>query len=109
MAQKRMRTDPAETDQTRDAARQDVFEYIEIIHNPKRKHQNNACCRPLTSRSDSKDWGCTETRGTYLHAITHDILEERVIHVLPRPVPPVPLPVAMAGQLLPCSYRVKDV
>lgn len=26
---------------TREAARQDVFEYIEMFYNPKRKHRNN--------------------------------------------------------------------
>ena len=41
---------------TRDAARQDVFEYIELFYNPKRKHTNNgACCRPLTSKPDSRN------------------------------------------------------
>jgi putative transposase len=32
---------------TRDAARQDVFEYIELFHNPKRKHTNNGMLSPV--------------------------------------------------------------
>ncbi len=33
---------------TRDAARLDVFDYIEMFYNPTRKHTNNACFHPLT-------------------------------------------------------------
>jgi len=32
---------------TRDAARQDVFEYIELFYNPKRKHTNNGMLSPI--------------------------------------------------------------
>jgi putative transposase len=32
---------------TRDAARQDVFEYIEMFYNPKRKHTNNGMLSPV--------------------------------------------------------------
>ncbi|MBR2573673.1 MAG: transposase [Loktanella sp.] len=32
---------------TRDAARQDVFEYIEMLYNPKRKHTNNGMLSPV--------------------------------------------------------------
>ena len=32
---------------TRDAARQDVFEYIEMFSNPKRKHTNNGMLSPV--------------------------------------------------------------
>lgn len=32
---------------TRDAARQDVFEYTEIFYNPKRKHTNNGMLSPV--------------------------------------------------------------
>ena len=32
---------------TRDAARQDVFEYIELFYNPKRKHTNNGMLSPV--------------------------------------------------------------
>ena len=35
------------TYQTRDAARQDVFEYIELFYNPKRKHTNNGMLSPV--------------------------------------------------------------
>jgi putative transposase len=38
----RRRTHP-----TRDAARQDVFEYIEMFNNPKRKHTNNGMLSPV--------------------------------------------------------------
>ena len=31
---------------TREAARQDVFEYIEMFYNPKRKHTNNGMLSP---------------------------------------------------------------
>ncbi|WP_374592002.1 IS3 family transposase [Novosphingobium sp.] len=36
-----------QTYQTRDAARQDVFEYIEMFYNPKRKHTNNGMLSPV--------------------------------------------------------------
>jgi len=32
---------------TRDAARQDVFDYIEIFYNPTRKHTNNGMLSPV--------------------------------------------------------------
>ena len=32
---------------TRDDARQDVFEYIEMFYNPKRKHTNNGMLSPV--------------------------------------------------------------
>jgi len=32
---------------TREAARQDVFEYIEMFYNPKRKHTNNGMLSPI--------------------------------------------------------------
>jgi transposase len=32
---------------TRDAARQNVFEYIELFYNPKRKHTNNGMLSPV--------------------------------------------------------------
>lgn len=35
------------TYQTREAARQDVFEYIELFYNPKRKHTNNGRLSPV--------------------------------------------------------------
>lgn len=38
---------------TRDAARQGVFDDIEMFYNPKRKHTNNGMRRPLTSKNDS--------------------------------------------------------
>jgi putative transposase len=31
---------------TRDEARQDVFDYIEMFYNPKRKHANNGLLSP---------------------------------------------------------------
>lgn len=37
----RRRTDP-----TRDQARRDVFEYVELFYNPKRKHTNNGMLSP---------------------------------------------------------------
>jgi len=36
-----------ETYQSREAARQDVFEYIERFYNPKRKHTNNGMLSPV--------------------------------------------------------------
>jgi putative transposase len=36
-----------QTDLTRDTARQDVFEYIEIFYNPKRMHTNNGMLSPV--------------------------------------------------------------
>ena len=35
------------TYQTRDAARQDVFDYIEMFYNPTRKHTNNGMLSPV--------------------------------------------------------------
>jgi len=35
------------TYQTREEGRQDVFEYIEIFYNPKRKHTNNGMLSPV--------------------------------------------------------------
>ena len=35
------------TYRTRDAARQDVFDYIEMFYNPKRKHTNNGMLSPV--------------------------------------------------------------
>jgi putative transposase len=32
---------------TRDDARRDVFEYIELFYNPKRKHTNNGMLSPV--------------------------------------------------------------
>ena len=32
---------------TREAARQDVFDYIEMFYNPKRKHTNNGMLSPV--------------------------------------------------------------
>ena len=32
---------------TRNAARQDVFEYIKMFYNPKRKHTNNSMLSPV--------------------------------------------------------------
>jgi len=32
---------------TRDAARQDVFDYIEMFYNPNRKHTNNGMLSPF--------------------------------------------------------------
>jgi putative transposase len=32
---------------TREAARQDVFDYIEMFYNPKRKHTNNGMLAPV--------------------------------------------------------------
>jgi len=32
---------------TREKARQDVFDYIELFYNPKRKHSNNGMLSPI--------------------------------------------------------------
>jgi len=37
------------TYQTREDARQDVFDDIKMFYNPKRKHARTGCCRPSTS------------------------------------------------------------
>jgi len=36
-----------QTNLTREAARQDVFDYIEMFYNPKRKHTNNRMPSPV--------------------------------------------------------------
>ena len=40
---------------TREEARRDEFEYIELFYNPKRKHTNNGMLSPLTSKNDSEN------------------------------------------------------
>ena len=39
---------------TRDEARQDVFEYIEMFYNPKRKHANNGMLSPIKFEAQQK-------------------------------------------------------
>jgi len=39
---------------TRDAVRQDVFEYIEMFYNPKRKHTNNGMLSPVDFKARQK-------------------------------------------------------
>lgn len=42
------------TYQTREDARQDVFDYIEIFYNPKRKHANNVMLSPVNFERQQK-------------------------------------------------------
>jgi putative transposase len=52
---------------TRDAARQDVFEYIELFYNPKRKHTNNGMLSPVDYEIRPQNLNkaaVQETRGT---------------------------------------------
>ena len=52
---------------TRDAARRDVFEYIELFYNPKRKHANNGMLSPVDfeiRQQKLSEAGIEETRGT---------------------------------------------
>jgi putative transposase len=54
---------------TRDAARQDVFDYIEMFYNPKRKHTNNDMLSPIDYEAREfklNKAGVEETRGTSL-------------------------------------------
>ena len=39
---------------TREAARQDVFEYIEMFYNPRRKHTNNGLLSPIDFETRQK-------------------------------------------------------
>ena len=39
---------------TRDAARQDVFDYIEMFYNPTRKHTNNGMLSPVDYETEQK-------------------------------------------------------
>ena len=39
---------------TRDAARQDVFDYIEMFYNPIRKHTNNRMLSPVDYETEQK-------------------------------------------------------
>jgi putative transposase len=58
------------TYQTRDAARQDVFEYIEMFYNPKRKHTNNGMLSPVDFENRQQklnEAGVYKTRGISLH------------------------------------------
>jgi Integrase core domain len=55
------------TDLTREAAGQDVVDYIEMFYNPKRKHTNNGMLSPVdfeTRQQKLKEAGVQETRGT---------------------------------------------
>ena len=52
---------------TREAARQDVFDYIEMIYNPKRKHTNNGMLSPVDLEARQRklnEAGVWQTRGT---------------------------------------------
>ena len=52
---------------TREAARQDVFDYIEMFYNPKRKHTNNAMLSPVdfeTRQQKLNEAGVWKTKGT---------------------------------------------
>jgi transposase InsO family protein len=55
---------------TREAARQDVIEYIEMFFNPKRKHTNNGMLSPVdveTRQQKLNEAGVQEVRGTSVH------------------------------------------
>jgi Integrase core domain len=55
------------TSLTREAARQDVFDYIGMFYNPKRKHTNNGMLAPVdfeTRQQKLNEAGVQETRGT---------------------------------------------
>ena len=41
---------------TRDAARQDVFDYIEMFYNPNRKHTNNGMLSPVDYEKNDVSW-----------------------------------------------------
>ena len=52
---------------TREAARQDVFDYIEMFYTPKRKHTNNGMLSPVdfeVRQQKLNEAGLWETRGT---------------------------------------------
>jgi hypothetical protein len=52
---------------TREAARQDVFDYIEMFYNPKRKHTNNGMLSPVdfeTRQQKLNEAGVQKTMGT---------------------------------------------
>jgi hypothetical protein len=51
---------------TREAARQDVFDYVEMFYNPKRKHTNNGMLSPVefeVRQQKLNEAGVYETRG----------------------------------------------
>jgi Integrase core domain len=55
------------TMETRDVARQDAFDYIEMFYNPKRKHTKNGVLSPVdfeTRQKKLNEAGVQETRGT---------------------------------------------
>lgn len=59
-------TNPATDLRGRDAARQDVFDYIEMLYNPTRKHTNNGMLSPVDYEIKQKkmnESGGQETRG----------------------------------------------
>jgi putative transposase len=57
------------TYKTRDDARQDVFDYIEMFYNPKRKHVRNGMLSPVDFERQQKmsPGGVYETRGYSMH------------------------------------------
>jgi hypothetical protein len=55
------------TQVTREAAMQDVFEYIRMFHNPKRRHRTNGMLSPVdfeTSQQKLDQTGVRDTSGT---------------------------------------------
>lgn len=52
---------------THEAARQDLFHYIDMFHNPTRKHRNNGMLSPVdleTGQQNLNEAVAQETRGT---------------------------------------------
>ncbi len=62
-----------QTYMTREAARQDVFEYIEMFYNPKRKHMNDGMLSPVDfeiRQRKQSEAGVQETSGNSELAIS---------------------------------------
>ena len=51
------------TYRTRDEARLDVFDYIEMFYNPKRKHANNGMLSPIKLENSSFKWSSVREAG----------------------------------------------
>lgn len=75
------------TYKTREEARRDVFDYIEMFYNPKRKHARNGILSPVELERQSKmiPEGVQKTRGYSL--LDHELMGSRRHLISNRPLP----------------------
>ena len=91
---------------TRDAAWQDVFHYIEMFYNPKRKHTNNGLLSPVdfeTRQRKMNTAGVLETRGT--SKCIRRMMFNSPMWITPLPPPLTALGKGSHGSVLSENYR----